>query len=434
MEGNHSMKKIRTALPVALLALAVCVSASGQTADPGVTANGVIGEVVAVDANSKQLFVRTDAGSVVVASVADSTVFKKLPPGATKIENATDIAFADVAAGDRVFARGTPSDDRKTVASRMVIVMTKADLAKKSEAEREEWRRRGVAGVVTALNPATKEITIQPFGGRPAGGPAAGAAPNGQAPSGGQQAGGPPAPPAPVVIAAGGEGVKFRRYTQTSVKFSDAKSSSFEELKVGDQVRAKGDRSPDGARFTPEEVVSGSFRTVVGTVKEVNPATRELQIVTLEGDKPMTVVLSKDSELKQVPAEFAQMMMRGPGGAGGPGGGPGAGSGNAVVQRGPGGQGGGQGGPGAGQGGAGGPRRMGGGLQEMLERLPAANVEDIKPNTMVVFSTTGEDPAKATAIQLVAGVDPIVQMMQARAAAQNRPLNLGSFNLGIGQP
>jgi len=415
------MRRIRATLALAAAVLvAGSAAAFGQTADPGVTANGVIGEVVAVDANARQVFVKTDAGSVVTVAVADSTLFKKLPPGETTLTKAADMTFADLSAGDRVFARGAVSDDRKTVAARMVIAMTKTDLAQKHEAERAQWRSRGVGGVVTALNPSTREITIQPFGGRPAGPPpgaAGGAAP--------------PGPPPAVVIAAGGEKVKFRRYAPNSVKFGDARESTFEELKVGDQVRALGEKSADGARFTPGEVVSGSFRTVLGTVKEVNASTREIQITTAEGNRPMTVVVSKDSELKQVPAEFGQQMMRGPG-AGGPGGGAaahGAAPGAGQPQPRPA-----AGGPGGGAPGEGGPRRVAVGIQEMLERLPAANVEDIKPGSMIVFSTTGADPSKATAIQLVAGVDPIVQMMQARAAAAGRPVNLGSFNLGIGQP
>ena len=38
--------------------------------------------------------------------------------------------------------------------------MSHAELAKKQEADQAEWRHRGVAGVITALNPDTKEITI----------------------------------------------------------------------------------------------------------------------------------------------------------------------------------------------------------------------------------------------------------------------------------
>ncbi len=437
------MKNMRALFLSALILLTGAASAFAQANDPGVTANGVIGEVVAVDAKAKQVFVKTDAGSVVTVAVADTTQFKKLPPGETTLSKATDMTFDALTAGDRVFARGALSEDRKTVTARMLIAMTKTDLAQKHEADRAEWGKRGIVGVVTALNPAAKEITIQPLGGRgpqppqqqPQGAPAGA---QGGAQAAGPQAGGPPAQPAPVVVAAGAQTVKFRRYTPDSVKFSDAKASTFEELKVGDQLRALGERSTDGARFTPEEVVSGAFRTVLGTITSVNAETRELQIKTMPGNQPMTVVVSKDSDVKQVPAEFAQMMMGG-GRPGGPGGGaPGAGGGGAAPAPAAGGTpaaGGGRPAGGGGEGpGGGGPRRMGGGMQEMLERLPAAKFEELKQGSMVVFSTTGADPARATAIQLIAGIDPIVQMMQARAAAQGRPVNLGSFNLGIGQP
>ncbi|HEU4597000.1 MAG TPA: hypothetical protein VFS10_17850 [Pyrinomonadaceae bacterium] len=429
------MKNTRALFLSALIALFGAASAFGQATDPGITANGVIGEVVAVDAGAKQIFVKTDAGSVVTVAVADNTLYKKLPPGETTLNKATDITFAALSAGDRVFARGAASEDRKTVTARMVIAMTKTDLAQKHEAERAEWSRRGIVGVVTALNPAAKEITIQPLGGRggPQGQQPQGAQAASQTPAqpsgaqGGPQAGGPPAPPAPVVVAAGAPSVKFRRYTADSVKFSDAKASTFEELKVGDQLRALGERSADGTRFTPEEVVSGAFRTLLGTITAIDAEKRELQIKTMPGDQPMTVVVSKDSDVKQVPAEFAQMMGGGrPGGGGAPGAGaPGAGGGGGGGAR----PAGGGDGPGGG-----GPRRMGGGMQEMLERVPPATFEQLKQGTMIVFSTTGGDPARVTAIQLIAGIDPIVQMMQARAAAQGRPVNLGSFNLGIGQP
>ena len=50
-------------------------------------------------------------------------------------------------------ARGTVAADLKSVPALMVIVMTKGDLAKKADAERAEWRRRGILGVITALKP-----------------------------------------------------------------------------------------------------------------------------------------------------------------------------------------------------------------------------------------------------------------------------------------
>src|SRR5678815_1401650 len=134
--------------------------AAQQTGDQSITPNRVIGEVKAIDSQSKQLIVKTDAGTLVTATISDTTQYMRVAPGETTLTNATKITFADLAEGDRVMAMGKVSDDRKAIPARAVIVMTKADLAKKQEAERAEWRRRGILGVVSALNPATKEITI----------------------------------------------------------------------------------------------------------------------------------------------------------------------------------------------------------------------------------------------------------------------------------
>jgi ribosomal protein L24 len=414
---------MRKTLPT-LLALALALSAlpaRAQTGDPGITANGVIGEVAAADANAKQLFVKTDAGSVVIVTVADNTLIKSLPPGETTLTKAADMPFAQLAAGDRVFARGAVSADRKSVMARMLIVNTKAELEKKREADRAEWQARGVVGVVSAVNPETKEITI-----------------NTRTPEG----------PKPVVINAGGPAVKLRRYAPDSIKFADAKPSTFEEVKAGDQLRAKGEKSADGSKFTAEEVVTGSFRTTLGTVKAVDTAKNEITVEQAD-KKTLTVVVRPDSVLKQVPAEMATMM--GGGGPGGPGGAPGAGGqppaggGQRVVIQ--------QGGPGGGappaggQGGPGGPVRRTLDPQQMLERLPAVTLADLKPGQMIVVSSTvGADPTRVTAIQLVSNVEPLVAMMSRRpggggggggggagggAAAAGSAFN---FGFGIGTP
>ena len=416
---------MRKKIAVLALSAAMLSSAFGsasavaprQTADAGITPNGVLGEVVAVDANSKQIFVKTDAGSVVIVTLADAAAYKKVPPGETSLTKATDITLEGIAAGDRVLARGKPSDDRKTVMSRMVIVMSKSDIEQKREAERAEWRRRGVVGVISAVNPQTKEITLQTSGGGP-----------------GQSQ--------PVTVLAAGEKVKFRRYAPDSVKFADAKPSAFEELKVGDQLRAKGDKSEDGTKFTPEEVVSGTFRTTVGNVTAVNAEKSEITIKQMQGNAPLTIVVSKDTVLKQFPAEFAARMGGGPGGPGG--GAPGAGQGR--------GEGGGPGGGGQGGGPGGGGRRMGGGfnIQQMLESLPPVALADLKPGQMVVVSSTvGAAPTRVTAIQLLSGVEPLVAMMARRQGGPGGGAGAGdgaggagglgggggaNFGFGIGQP
>jgi hypothetical protein len=414
----------KTLLTLLALTLALSAAAFAQTGDPGITANGVIGEVAAVDANSKQLFVKTEAGSVVIVTVADNARIMRNPPGEKGVDKATPMTLAEMTAGDRVFARGTISDDRKTVMGRILIVNTKADIEKKREAERAEWQARGVVGTVSAVNPATKEITI-----------------NTRTPEG----------PKPVVIAAGGEAVKLRRYAPDSIKFADAKPSTFEEVKAGDQLRAKGERSADGARLTAEEVVTGAFRTTLGTVKAVDVAKNEITIEQASDKKPLTVVVRPDSVLKQVPAEMAMMMG---GGAGAPGGAPGGGQAPAgggqrvVIQGGPGGAApaaGGQAAPG-GAPGQGGPVRRMMDPQQMLERLPATTLAELKPGQMIVISSTvGTDPTRVTAIQLVSNVEPLVAMMSRRpGGAAGGPGGGGmggagaaggmNFGFGIGQP
>lgn len=419
------MKKFLTSLMLSVCLLAVGAQAqqtsgtsapttpAAQQPSAGISPNGVIGEVTVIDGVAKQLTVKTDTGSVVAVLLDDKTIYKRVPPGETNLKNATDIVMTDVAVGDRVFARGRVADDQKSVPARQVIVMTKADLAQKHERDRAEWQRRGVLGVVSALNPATKEITINMRGRE------------------GTQ---------PVVIAAT-DTTQFRRYAPDSIKFDDAKSSTLAELKVGDQLRALGERSPDGARFTPQEVVSGTFRTLLGTVTAVDAAHNQLTIKN-EQKQLLTVVIGQDSSLRRVPEMMAQMMaMRGQGGGGMMAGGGGGGGNRPEGQGRPAGQpaaggtppqGGEQGGAGAGQRRMGGPGGGGGfDIQGMLERLPATTLADLKPgDVLIVSSTVGADPTRLTAINVIAGADTLLAMMGPRQQQQGP----GGQGLGTGMP
>ena len=83
--------------------------------------------------------------------------------------------------------------------------------------------------------------------------------------------------------------------------------------------------------------------------------------------------------------------------------------------------------------------------QQMLERLPAVTLAELKPGQMIVVSSTvGADPTRVTAIQLVSNVEPLIAMMSRRpggaggmgggmggAAAAGGGMN---FGFGIGTP
>ncbi|HSQ25407.1 MAG TPA: hypothetical protein VLN44_13370, partial [Pyrinomonadaceae bacterium] len=143
-----------------LLIAAAAVFAQTPSPSPATQIGGVIGEVKAIDAASKQMMVRADNGVIATVGISEKTQYKRMAPGAKKLADATDITLADVGQGDRIWARWIPGADQKTTPAAQLVIMSKADLAKKQEQERAEWRRRGVSGIVASVNPSTQEITV----------------------------------------------------------------------------------------------------------------------------------------------------------------------------------------------------------------------------------------------------------------------------------
>src|SRR5215207_2827750 len=233
--------------------------------DSAITPLSVMGTVSELKSDTRQVIVTTGAGNQVTVTLSDRTVYMRIPPGEKTKEKFIKIEPTDFGVGDSVFARGRMSEDRKNLPALEFYVMSKGDIAQKRERENDEWRKRGIAGTITALKPDTNEITIDS---RTAEGPK------------------------PLVIAATGN-TKFRRYAPDSIRFGDAKPSTFAELKVGDQLRALGTKNADGSRFTPEEIVSGSFQTISGQITEVDAEKREIKIKDLQNQRAVTIVLSK---------------------------------------------------------------------------------------------------------------------------------------------
>jgi len=404
------------------LLFAILLALFTQGGDPGITAKYALGEVKTIDPTAKQMTVKTDAGATVTVTVTDKTSYKRLAPGETSLTNATDITLADVSEGDRVMARGTVDVEHKSVPALQVIVMTKGDLSKKQEAERAEWRRRGIAGVISSLKPDTKEITIA------------------HRAMGGTQS----------IVMQVADKTEMRRYAPDSIKFTDAKPSNFTELKVGDQLRALGDRGEDPTHFNPQKIVTGSFRTVGGVVTAIDPATGEIKINELEKKTPLTIVIKHEAVLRRFPpaSEMGALMGGGfgrrPEGAGGgqPPAAQGQGQGQGQPQQAAANRPQGGGAPGGGGPGGGGPRGGGGfNINDMLERLPTISLADVKVgDTIIVSSTQGVDPTRLTAISLVTGADTLLAMLAPRPqpgqATPNPAAGLGNSGItfGIGLP
>lgn len=358
----------------------------------GVTA--VKPTVIAGDATSvgdKKIVVNTKTGPMDV-EVSDKTVFKKVSAENPVFANATTGAFTDIGVGDRLTISGFPAGDGKSFPARSVYFITKADLDAKTAKESGEWQKRGITGKVLTVNAQTNQITVET---RTLTGSAN-------------------------IMLTPKEGAKFLRYAPDSIRFDEAVASSLPEVKVGDMVRALGDKSSDGLSFAAEQVVAGAFQTVAGTVKSVDVAKNEIVIKNLQTNKDMTIVIGDTSVLKRFPAEQAEalarmQMMGAMGGAGGArpvgqGGARPAGQGTPPAGA-PQGQpaGGGR----QGMGGGGGPRPAGG-IDDMLDRSPTITAGDLKVGDIIALSSTKTaDAARLKAIKLYAGVEPFLRSAQA---------------------
>jgi hypothetical protein len=397
-------------MKVCALFASVLIALSAGLAQAPPALKSVIGEVTSIDGAGKQIKLKGDDGSAYTVTLSDSTSFLRIPPGETDLKKATKIAFSDLAVGDRALARGVLDEAAKTVPARTVVIMTKADLAQKHQHDQAEWQKRGVVGTVSALNAANKEVTITTRGREPK----------------------------TIVIDA--SAAEFRRYSPESVKFADAKPSSFAELQAGDTVRSLGEKNDDGTHLKAEELISGAFETLAGTVDSVDPATNTVQLTNLQTKKPVAVHINQGTLLRRLDPTVAAALarrLRPDAAAGGPGGAAGGGRPAGASPSGPPATAGGGGGfrGGGGFGGPGGPGGPGGGagangdLQQVLERMPQLALSELKKgDAVIVSSAKGSDNSSITAFSFVAGVEPFLAAAP-RTAGQ---VNLGSWNLDVG--
>jgi hypothetical protein len=219
-----------------------------------------------------------------------------------------------------------------------------------------------------------------------------------------------------------------RRYAPGSVKFDQAIKSTLDQIKPGDQLRARGSKGADGTTLEAAEIVSGNFLNLAGAIQAVDANASTITLTDAATKKPVVITITPDSEVKKLDPAVAQRIAARLGGAKRPDGassgaaGAAAGSGAAAS-----------GGPGpAGADHAAGGRGPGGGgpdFQQVLARAPSVTLKDLqKGNMVIVVATEGQTPVSATAITIVAGVEP---MLQASTSGSQAMLS-SSWNLGGG--
>lgn len=391
--------RLLPALLLAALALplatpqARALSSFAQTPTP-TPANRQIGTVKAITGSNVTL--TTDAGQQIAVTIPDGARILQLAPGSTDLKAAQAITLADVATGDRVLITGKPGDDPSTFTATRLILMKSGDIAQKHAAEQADWQKRGAGGIVSTVDPATGIITVS---------------------AGVRKTQVQTAPT-----------TTFRRYSGDSVKFEDAKPGTLAQVQPGDQLRVRGTRSDDGASIQAEEVVTGSFRNLAGTLTAINPADNTITLKDLATKRVITVSVTPNSDLRVLSPQAAAMFVArertsAPPNANAAHPGPPQATPNATSPN-----------PASAPHPAGGGlgRSAGADLSQMLTRLPTSTLADLHVGSAVMIVATQAEASsdKATAVTLLSGVEPILATTQGGAPA----MTLSPWNVGGGAP
>jgi hypothetical protein len=396
---------------------------AAQDKPPGSSAGAqvakAVGVIKSIQADSITVAAEAAGDGDIVAKLTGSTKILRVPPGEKDLKNATALQVQDLQPGDRVLVRGqaaTGEDGHAIVITALaVIVVKQADVAVKQQHDLDDWQKRGVDGIVTKVDAATGTITISRGG------------------TGANQS----------VAVHIGKNTILRRYPPGSARYEDAKPAPVGEgmaqIKVGDQFHARGARNPHGSDVIAEEVVSGTFPIIEGTIKTVDAAGNTVTVQDAIRKTAVVVAVPPDSLMWKLPAEMDQRFARQLKGAAGGGSGdqPGGNGQGTAGQSAPPGTGGartgtewqarrGQGaGQGPGPGGNGPPdlQRM---FQRALSHLPNCKLADLQKGDIVYILATEDGNSDAVrAIKLLAGVEAIL------TASPNRSSSLlSSWSLG----
>src|SRR5438093_1420448 len=225
----------------------------------------------------------------------------------------------------------------------------------------------------------------------------------------------------------------LRRYASDSVKFDDAKPAPLDQIKPGDQLRARGTGSADCAEFTADEIVSGTFRNIAGPISALDASAGTIAVQDLVLKKSITVKITADSQLRNLPPPMAQRIAARLKGtpAEAPSTTPTTGSAGSAANSEPSTK---PNGSASGGSGSGGMGRMGAGggsgdLQQAISRMPPITLADLqKGDAVMIVATEGGANGVPTVITLLGGVEPILE-----ASPKSSPSTiLSPWSLGTG--
>lgn len=414
------MRKSRTRM-LAVLATAVAITACipapealAQSTDSSQSIAKVIGAIKAINGNAVRL--APASGPEVVATIQTGARILRMAPGDKDLKNATPIQVQDLNVGDTVRVRGRESAGG--IDALEVLVITSSAMDAVRDQIRQDWQKRGVGGLVESVDAASGTVTLSIPG----------------------------LMNKRTFVVRTTKSTLMHRYAADSAKPEDAKKCTLQDIQVGDQLRARGGRDPDGTEITAEEIYTGGFPQLVGTIKSVDASSGSLSIQDLVTKKTVQLKVNADSQLHKIPAETAQRFAAalrflksgaGPGAAGASPSSPSGGVPNVSPSASPKPPVGGMVATGEPAAGLGGRRTGGSGMahfQRDLDQAPAVTLADLhKGDAVAILATQGTPAGGSTVVKLFSGVEPILEAAPgASQAMMLTPWSLGGAPAGEG--
>jgi uncharacterized protein DUF5666 len=366
------------AVGMAVLAL-MALSLAAPLAHAQAAASRFLGTISAISGNT--LTVKPAQGDARQVEVPSSAQIERIEPGQTNLSSAVAMQFSDLAVGDRVLVNLDPNSTGTASQALRVVAIKQADVAKKQQQEMEDWQRNGVDGLVKSVDAAGGTIVLT------------------RRVAGVQKA---------ITIHISPE-TTLKRYAPGSIRFDEAQTAPITAIQAGDQLRARGTKNADESELTATEVISGSFRSVSGTVVSTDPASSTVVVKDLATKKPVTVQIGKETEMRRLDdrtAQFLAARLKSDSASGNNGGArrmEAAGNGNAPAAQGP-------------------PR--GGGLEQVLDRAKAIEVKDLQKGEAVMLVST-QGASDVTALKLLAGVEPLLEAPASQDLLSNWSMGSG---------
>jgi len=387
-----STMKIRLLPRIALVLIGIALLAGTVLADAQAPSK-LVGAITAISSNT--LTVKTDVDGVHQVNVPASATIKRVAPGQKDLSAAKTIPFNSLETGDRVLVKLDPDAPAGTEEALQIIAIKQSDVALKQQKDREDWQLRGVGGLVKSVDSGSGVIVLTS---------GTGAAEK-------------------TITVHTTKATMLKRYAPASVRYDAALPAPINAVLAGDQLRARGTKSANDTEIAAEEVISGSFRNISGTVISLDAASSTLVVKDLATKKPLTIHIANDAQMRRLQDSAAQMLAARLKGSttGGAASTQHRGAGSSSATNG-GGQtrNGGHNGESNGQSGS-------GDSQQMLSNSPAIQLGDLKKGEAVMLVATA-GTTEVTAITLLAGVEPL---LEAPAASQNL---LANWSMSSGAP